>query len=106
MVWYSRVDFGDLHPRRASGDRHLLRQACMKVCPDCKAVTHEPGDPDESGCPGYPVFLPGELHKKTCVKVAPFLLSPEQERELQERLIEMERVRRRGAAKALNFWIG
>lgn len=69
-------------------------------CPECN-WTPPPDDPDT---PGVPIRLPGTTHKNTCSTIP--RLSPEAERELHDRLIEMDRVRRRGAAEARNFWIG
>jgi len=69
-------------------------------CPQCNwtpPIERNPG-------PGYPVLSTGITHYSDCPTIPTF--TPQERRELVERLAEMDRVRRRGAAEAMNFWIG
>lgn len=67
-------------------------------CPECEYV------PQAFDGPGIPLHIPGTIHKSTCPAVS--RLSPTDERELHDRLNEMDRVRRRGAAEVRNYVIG
>ena len=69
-------------------------------CPECRwapAVERNPA-------PGIPVRFPGTTHHGDCPTVQ--IMSRAEEAELRDRLVEMDRVRRRGAAEAANYWIG
>ena len=70
-------------------------------CPECRYV------PPEDTSPSFAVAIPVmprkpgvAIHRGDCPTV------PQVSRETQDRLIEMDRVRRRGAAEARNFVIG
>jgi hypothetical protein len=69
-------------------------------CPECRWEPPIERNPP----PGRPVHFAGTRHYGDCPTVA--MLSPAEERELQAKLDEMDRVRRRGAAEAANFVVG
>ena len=69
-------------------------------CPECG---YTPA-PEPRRAPGIPVRLPGGVHHSDCPAVQ--IMTRAEQRALTEKLIEMDRVRRRGAAQAANFWIG
>lgn len=68
----------------------------------CPACRWEP--PTERLRPGAAYHFPGTTHHGDCPTIP--RLSPAQQRELQAKLDEMDRVRRRGAAKARSYVIG
>jgi hypothetical protein len=70
-------------------------------CPEC-GWTPAPEPRNSPG--GEAVRMPGTTHHGDCPTVQ--ILTPAERRALTERLIEMDRVRRRGAAEARNFVIG
>lgn len=70
------------------------------ACPKCK---WEP-TPERNPPPGVAVHMPGTTHHSDCPTIP--RPTPEQQRALQDRLDEMDRVRRRGAAEARNYVIG
>ncbi len=66
-------------------------------CPECR------WEPEPDNGPGRAVRFPGTTHRGDCPTIP--RMSREDERALHDKLDEMDRVRRRGAAEARNYVI-
>ena len=86
----------DRHPTDAEMKTGRQPDGSYVPCPECK--WEPPVERRER--PGRPVILPGTTHYGDCPTI------PQISDECRERLIEMDRVRRRGAAEAWNYIIG
>lgn len=69
-------------------------------CPSCRWAPKV----ERHAAPGTPTHMPGTTHYGDCPTIP--RLSREDERALQLRLDDMDRMRRRGAATAHTFVIG
>jgi hypothetical protein len=76
------------------------RDGSYVPCPECRWEPRVERDPP----PGFPIHLPSTTHHGDCPTIP--RLTRAQERDLRDRLADMDRVRRRGAAEAAHYVIG